>query len=79
MLEGKKVKDNNFRRMKGSDVGLEWLESDDSAMQEPFIVESPDGLGMKMPDGDFSIEDVAEAVGEETPVEVIGTCILPLL
>jgi len=74
ILEGKKVKDDNFRRMKGSDVGLEWLESDDSAMQEPFVVESPDGLGMKMPGGEFSVEDVAEVVGEDTPVEVIGYC-----
>lgn len=77
MLEGKRLQDDNFKRMKGSDVGLEWLESDDNAMQEPFVVENPDGLGMKMPGGDFSIEDVAEAVGEDSPIEVIGPCILP--
>lgn len=72
MLEGKKIKDDNFQRKQGNDVGLEWLESDDSAMREPFVVETPEGLGMKMPDDDFSIEDVAEVVGVDTPVEVIG-------
>ncbi|KAF7971632.1 hypothetical protein HWV62_24129 [Athelia sp. TMB] len=71
MLEGKNIKENHFKKMKGADVGLEWLESDDSAMREPFIVETPDGLGMKMPDADFTVDDVAEAVGEDTPVEVI--------
>lgn len=77
MLDGKKVKDDSFRRMKGSEVCLEWVESDARAMQEPFVVENPDGLGMKMPDTDFSVDDVVEAVGEDTLVEVIGIYILP--
>lgn len=73
MLEGKTIKDDNFQRMQGSEVGLEWLESNPNAMREPFVVETPDGLGMKMPDEDFSVDSVAEVVGEDTPVEVIGT------
>lgn len=72
MLEGKDIRDDNFKRMKGSDVGLEWLENDETAMQEPIVVETPDGLGMKMPPEEFTVDDVAELVGEETPVEVIG-------
>jgi len=71
-LEGKTIKDDSFKRMKGSAVGLEWLESDASAMKEPLVVENPEGLGMKMPDEAFSIDDVAEVVGTDTPVEVIG-------
>jgi hypothetical protein len=73
ILEGKAIKDDRFRRLEGKAVGLEWLENDDSAMREPFVVETPEGLGMKMPDEDFSIDDVAEIVGQDTPVEVIGT------
>lgn len=73
MLEGKKIKDDNFQRMRGSEVDLEWLDSNPNAMREPFIVEKPEGLGMKMPDGDFSVDTVADVVGEDTPVEVIGT------
>lgn len=43
------------------------------AMTEPIIIDSPDGLGMKMPEEeDFGVEEVAELVGEDFPVEVIG-------
>jgi F-box and leucine-rich repeat protein 10/11 len=73
ILEGKDIKDDNFRRMKGTEVDMEWLQGDDGAMREPIVVEEPDGLGMKMPEkADFGIDDVARIVGEETPVEVIG-------
>ncbi|KAK7689190.1 hypothetical protein QCA50_007881 [Cerrena zonata] len=71
MLEGKDIKPHSFKRMKGSEVTLEWLESDPTAMTEPVLIESPDGLGMKMPSEDFSVSEVAEIVGEDTPVEVI--------
>lgn len=72
MLENKTFKPDKFKRMHGSEVTVEWLEEDDDAMSEPIVVEKPDGLGMKMPPSDFTVEDVAELVGEETPVEVIG-------
>ncbi|KAJ6547217.1 JmjC domain-containing histone demethylation protein 1 [Mycena capillaripes] len=71
MLENKTFKPDKFKRMHGSEVTVEWLEEDDDAMTEPIVVEQPDGLGMKMPPTDFTVEDVAELVGEETPVEVI--------
>ena len=63
--------------MKGSDVGLEWLENDENAMKEPIVIEDPEGLGMKMPEANFTVSDVADIVGHETPVEVIGmiTCL----
>ncbi|KAJ7070349.1 jumonji superfamily protein [Mycena belliarum] len=71
MLENKTFEPENFKRMHGSDVTVEWLEEDEDAMTEPILVEKPDGLGMKMPPNDFTVEDVAELVGEEVPVEVI--------
>ncbi|KAL0947243.1 hypothetical protein HGRIS_013364 [Hohenbuehelia grisea] len=71
ILEGKSFMQDRFKRMKGSDVGIEWLEEDESAMSEPIVIEVPEGLGMKMPDPDFTVDDVAETVGEEVPVEVI--------
>lgn len=77
-MEGKTIKDDSFKRMNGSEVGLEWLESDANAMREPFVVEKPEGLGMKMPDEAFSVDDVAELVGTDTPVEVIGGNVLLL-
>ncbi|KAG8217341.1 Clavaminate synthase-like protein [Butyriboletus roseoflavus] len=71
VIQSKPIKDDSFRRMKGSDLGLEWLETDEDAMKEPIVVEDPEGLGMKMPDSDFTVSDVADIVGHETPVEVI--------
>ncbi|KAF8078221.1 jumonji superfamily protein [Lyophyllum atratum] len=71
ILEEKSIKDSPFNRLKGEDVGLHWLEEDDSAMTEPIVIEQPGGLGMKMPPIDFTVDDVAELVGEDTPVEVI--------
>ncbi|KAF9257816.1 jumonji superfamily protein [Marasmius fiardii PR-910] len=71
MMEGKPMKEDSFKRMKGGDVGLEWLTEDEDAMTEPILIESPAGLGMKMPEEDFGVEDVALLVGENTPLEVI--------
>jgi hypothetical protein len=72
ILEGKTIKDDHFQRLKGNVVGLEWLEEDEGAMREPVVIESADGLGMKMPPNDFSVDDVVQLIGDDTPVEVIG-------
>lgn len=72
VIQSKPIKPDEFKRMEGADVGIEWLESDESAMHEPIVIESPEGLGMKMPDPNCTISDVANIVGRETPVEVIG-------
>lgn len=72
MFEGKTIKDDPFQRLKGNSVGLEWLAEDEGAMREPIVIEDPDGLGMKMPPNDFTVDDVAQLIGDSTPVEVIG-------
>lgn len=71
MMQGKAIKSDPFKRMAGSEVTVEWLESDPAAMTEPFVIESAEGLGMKMPEG-LTVAGVAEILGESTPVEVIG-------
>ena len=71
-MHGKVIKDSGFKRMRGADLGLEWLETDDTAMLEPVVVESPEGLGMKMPPKHLTVDDIAQLVGVDTPVEVIG-------
>lgn len=58
--------------MKGSDVNTEWLERDPDALKEPVIIENPEGLGMRMPPKEFTVADVADCIGPETPLEVIG-------
>lgn len=74
MLQGKAIKPDPFKRMAGSEVTVEWIESDPTAMTEPIVVQSPDGLGMRMPHG-LTVSDVTDALGESTPVEVIGQSI----
>ncbi|RDX45442.1 Clavaminate synthase-like protein [Lentinus brumalis] len=71
MMEGKTIKKDPFRRMEGSEVGIEWLDNDESAMKEPVVIESQEGLGMKMPPPGFTVDDVVESLGEDHPVEVI--------
>ncbi|KAF8810703.1 jumonji superfamily protein [Phlegmacium glaucopus] len=70
MLETKEIKKDPFKRFKGSELE-EWLEQDDDALREPIVIENPEGLGMTMPPNTLTVEDVAEVIGEGTPVEVI--------
>ena len=77
MMEGKEIKKDPFRRMRGADVGVEWLQNDEGAMTEPVLVEAEEGLGMKMPPASFTVGDVAEALGDDFPVEVIGAFLFP--
>jgi F-box/leucine-rich repeat protein 10/11 len=58
--------------MRGSDLTEEWLESDPTAMTEPVIIEQPEGLGMMMPPTSLTVPEIANILGPETPLEVIG-------
>ena len=58
--------------MKGEDVCLAWLEQDPHAMEEPIVIETSEGLDMKMPREDLTVADIADIIGEATPIEVIG-------
>lgn len=78
-MENKVIKKAPFKRMKGVDLDS-WLGNEpDNAMKEPIIIEKPDGLGMKMPPDGLTVEHVAEYIGEDVPLEVIGQslCISP--
>ncbi|KDR81408.1 hypothetical protein GALMADRAFT_59800 [Galerina marginata CBS 339.88] len=72
MLESKEIKKDPFRRMTGAELDSAWLEDEGAgALTEPIIIEQPEGLGMKMPPRDLTVEHVAEYIGEDTPLEVI--------
>jgi hypothetical protein len=79
VLESKGVPEADFKRMRGSQVGLEWLNSDDNALREPIVIESAEGLGMKMPKSNITIRNIAESIGEDIPVEVIGMPMVGLM
>lgn len=72
VAQSKPYKPDTFRRMKGYEVGQEWIYADPKAMTEPVVIEVPEGLGMNMPPKEYTIRDVAADVGPDTPLEVIG-------
>lgn len=72
MMKDKNILKESFKRMHGSTLTTEWLDSDPTAMTEPIIIEQPDGLGMEMPDKKLTIGQIADTLGRDTPVEVIG-------
>jgi F-box/leucine-rich repeat protein 10/11 len=81
-LESKTFSRDEFKRMGGSDLTEEWLYNDATAMTEPVIVERPDGLGMMMPPSSLTVPEIANILGQETPLEVIGLrsrspCVFP--
>lgn len=82
LLESKTFSRDDFRRLRGSDLTEEWLYNDPTAMTEPVIIEKPDGLGMMMPPSSLTVPEIANILGQETPLEVIGLhprspCVFP--
>ena len=60
-----------FARLHGHELTKEWAER--TGCKEPVVVpaEFQEGLDMAMPK-DLTVKKVAELVGEDTKVEVIG-------
>ncbi|RUS19741.1 hypothetical protein BC937DRAFT_87004 [Endogone sp. FLAS-F59071] len=69
LLASKRFAPDNFRRMRGEDVTLQWVR--ETGMREPFVVETPEGLDMRMPDSSITVRDVTALLGGDTPVDVI--------
>ncbi|KAJ1972581.1 JmjC domain-containing histone demethylation protein 1 [Dimargaris verticillata] len=46
-----------------------WLET--HGLDEPILVRKPQGLGLVMPSPDLSVDEIAQLIGPETPVDVI--------
>ncbi|KAG0030021.1 JmjC domain-containing histone demethylation protein 1 [Podila clonocystis] len=65
---------DKFERVSGKDVTMQWLRM--TGFKSPVIIpkdsdSTTDGLGMKMPPSTLTVDDVRDAVGPDTPVEVI--------
>ena len=71
-MENKTFSKEEFKRMRGSDLTEEWLYTDATAMTEPVVIEKSDGLGMMMPPSTLTVPEIANILGPETPLEVIG-------
>lgn len=65
------VVEGAFKVYEGKDLTDDWLWGEESMLQ-PFVVQSPEGLGMEMPSRDMTIPEIAAVVGPNTPIEVIG-------
>ena len=61
MLAAREFTPAAFPSIKGSDLTLAYLR--EHHFVEPFLVPSPEGLGMVMPGPDFSVDDVKAYVG----------------
>ncbi|KAH9079132.1 JmjC domain-containing histone demethylation protein 1 [Lactarius deliciosus] len=71
LLENKTFSKDAFKKMTGSELTQDWLDSDPTAMMEPVIIEEPDGLGMTMPSSNLTVSEIAATLGHDTPLEVI--------
>jgi F-box and leucine-rich repeat protein 10/11 len=67
----RKFAEDRFQRMQGQDLTKEWAE--ETGCKEPVVIPkgSSEGMGMEMP-SDLTVRKVAELVGPDTKVEVIG-------
>uniref|UniRef100_A0A4W6F7B9 [histone H3]-dimethyl-L-lysine(36) demethylase n=1 Tax=Lates calcarifer TaxID=8187 RepID=A0A4W6F7B9_LATCA len=55
--------------MEGKDLTYEFIQR--GGLRDPIIFEKPDGLGIKMPDPDFSVNDVKMFVGSRRMIDVM--------
>ncbi|NXG71686.1 KDM2A demethylase, partial [Baryphthengus martii] len=55
--------------MEGKDFTVEYIQR--GGLRDPLIFRSSDGLGIKMPDPDFSVNDVRLCVGDRRIVDVM--------
>ncbi|RUP48423.1 hypothetical protein BC936DRAFT_144583 [Jimgerdemannia flammicorona] len=62
ILASKRFLSDTFPRKCGDEVTIAWVY--ETGMRQPFIVESPEGLDMRMPDPSLSVRDVSALVGE---------------
>ncbi|KAF8970746.1 JmjC domain-containing histone demethylation protein 1 [Entomortierella lignicola] len=74
LLESHQFLPDKFERLDGKNVTTEWLRN--TGFKCPVIINldqngTTDSLDMKMPSRNLTVDDVRDAVGAETPVEVI--------
>ncbi|RGB36626.1 hypothetical protein C1646_696736 [Rhizophagus diaphanus] len=69
VLDSKIFQKHKFRKIRGEQLTIDWVRW--FGLEEPIIIENPDGLDMKMPHKDITVSEIAETVGYDTPVDVI--------
>ncbi|KAJ3292096.1 JmjC domain-containing histone demethylation protein 1 [Borealophlyctis nickersoniae] len=69
MLEARTFAPNNFQRLRGEEVTLEWARK--TGFRAPVIIETPEGLDMVMPANTLTVDQVADLCGRGREVDVI--------
>ncbi|KAL7889669.1 hypothetical protein AOLI_G00019270 [Acnodon oligacanthus] len=60
---------DRVKRMEGKDFTFEYIQR--GGLRDPVFFDRPDGLGIKMPDPDFSVNDVKTFVGSRRMIDVM--------
>ncbi|XP_036373203.1 lysine (K)-specific demethylase 2Aa isoform X2 [Megalops cyprinoides] len=68
-LQSNRFSSDRVKRMEGKDFTFEYIQRE--GLRDPIIFEKPDGLGIKMPDPDFSVNDVKVFVGSRRVIDVM--------
>uniref|UniRef100_A0A672QHN3 [histone H3]-dimethyl-L-lysine(36) demethylase n=1 Tax=Sinocyclocheilus grahami TaxID=75366 RepID=A0A672QHN3_SINGR len=68
-LHNNRFNSDRVKRMEGKDLTYEYIQR--CGLRDPIIFERPDGLGIKMPDPDFSVNDVKLFVGSRRMIDVM--------
>ncbi|KAJ3256810.1 JmjC domain-containing histone demethylation protein 1 [Chytriomyces hyalinus] len=69
LLRAKRFAPNRFPYVNGDTVSLEWLRR--TGMRDPFLIEDPEGLDMRMPPASLTVDQVADACGRDMIVEAM--------
>ncbi|XP_051559950.1 lysine-specific demethylase 2A-like isoform X3 [Myxocyprinus asiaticus] len=68
-LQCSRFSSDRVKRMEGKDFTFEYIQR--GGLRDPIIFERPDGLGINMPDPDFSVNDVKTFVGSRRMIDVM--------
>ncbi|KAL4640613.1 lysine-specific demethylase 2A-like isoform X1 [Arapaima gigas] len=68
-LQSDRFSSDRVKRMEGKDFTYEYIQRE--GLRDPIIFEKPDGLGIKMPDSDFTVNDVKLYVGNRRVIDVM--------
>ncbi|XP_026102439.1 lysine-specific demethylase 2A-like isoform X2 [Carassius auratus] len=68
-LHSNRFGSDRVKRMEGKDLTYEYIQR--CGLRDPIVFERPDGLGIKMPEPDFSVNDVKSLVGSRRMIDVM--------
>uniref|UniRef100_A0A8B9KET0 [histone H3]-dimethyl-L-lysine(36) demethylase n=1 Tax=Astyanax mexicanus TaxID=7994 RepID=A0A8B9KET0_ASTMX len=68
-LHSSRFSSDRVKRMEGKNFTFEFIQR--GGLRDPIIFERPDGLGIRMPDSTFTVNDVKNFVGSRRMIDVM--------